>query len=306
MRLAYSRMPFVRAYFRETAIQKLVWRDDGRPYIAGEDRAPAVLVAAPELESHPFPASPEREDFDAPKLPLDFQWLRRCSSRPSGVRLRVISRRAVAPSREWVSLCAIAPRILRESFGKSRQEPWKHRERREAPGSNLPRLIARGAGVICKTGWLHRDAQRAVRTRAAAVGKGSPFSACRVAGWFTRRKEGARFTQHDWTIVAEISLADRDHPPVLHPSGNRHAPCARAVFPRRDTRSGSETKRSEKFIPLSPAPRCRRVGAREVAFGLPALQRRRRDRVAPIDEVGSDELRVENGLQVGHGEASQV
>jgi xylan 1,4-beta-xylosidase len=80
---------------RETAIQKLVWGDDGWPRVAGEGRVPAVLVAAPELESHPFPASPEREDFDAPELPLDFQWLRSpnpeelfsLSERPGHLRL---------------------------------------------------------------------------------------------------------------------------------------------------------------------------------------------------------------------------
>lgn len=80
---------------RETAIQKLAWRDDGWPYVAGEGRAPAVVVPAPELESHPFPASPQREDFDAPELPLDFQWLRSpepeelfsLSERPGHLRL---------------------------------------------------------------------------------------------------------------------------------------------------------------------------------------------------------------------------
>ncbi|HEX2136085.1 MAG TPA: glycoside hydrolase family 43 protein [Microvirga sp.] len=61
---------------RETAIQRLAWSEDGWPYLAGESRVPATLVEAPRLETYPFPASPEREDFDAPELPLDFQWLR--------------------------------------------------------------------------------------------------------------------------------------------------------------------------------------------------------------------------------------
>ena len=30
----------------------------------------------PTLPAHPFPAAPVREDFDAPQLPIDFQWLR--------------------------------------------------------------------------------------------------------------------------------------------------------------------------------------------------------------------------------------
>ncbi len=60
---------------RETAIQKMVWRDgwlwtaDGRGLAFAE-------VDAPELPAHPFAAAPSREDFDQPPLPLDFQWLR--------------------------------------------------------------------------------------------------------------------------------------------------------------------------------------------------------------------------------------
>ena len=37
---------------------------------------PHSEVAAPALPAHAFPAPPEREDFDSPNLPLDFQWLR--------------------------------------------------------------------------------------------------------------------------------------------------------------------------------------------------------------------------------------
>jgi xylan 1,4-beta-xylosidase len=35
-----------------------------------------VAIDAPGLPAHPWPASPLREDFDAPQLPLDFQTLR--------------------------------------------------------------------------------------------------------------------------------------------------------------------------------------------------------------------------------------
>jgi len=57
---------------RETAIQPVEWGDDGWLRKA----APQLEAPAPDLPDHPFPAPPPREDFDAPTLPIDFQWLR--------------------------------------------------------------------------------------------------------------------------------------------------------------------------------------------------------------------------------------
>ena len=61
---------------RETAIQKMAWSDDGWLRTADGEVVPRTEVDAPALPAHPFPALPEREDFDAPHLPLAFQWLR--------------------------------------------------------------------------------------------------------------------------------------------------------------------------------------------------------------------------------------
>jgi xylan 1,4-beta-xylosidase len=61
---------------RETAIEKMVWSDDGWLRSAGGDAIPRVEVAAPDLPAHPFRASPERVEFDETTLPIDFQWLR--------------------------------------------------------------------------------------------------------------------------------------------------------------------------------------------------------------------------------------
>lgn len=61
---------------RETAIQKVVWGDDGWPRLAGEAGLPMHEVPAPDLPAHPFPAEPSRHDFDTADLPIDFQWLR--------------------------------------------------------------------------------------------------------------------------------------------------------------------------------------------------------------------------------------
>jgi xylan 1,4-beta-xylosidase len=61
---------------RETAIQKIVWSNDGWPRLADGEAIPRVQVTAPRLPAHPMPRSATREDFDGPQLPLDFQWLR--------------------------------------------------------------------------------------------------------------------------------------------------------------------------------------------------------------------------------------
>jgi xylan 1,4-beta-xylosidase len=61
---------------RETAIQPMVWGDDG--WLRTRDgRGLAALEAeAPTLPAHPFARRPSREDFDTASLPIDFQWLR--------------------------------------------------------------------------------------------------------------------------------------------------------------------------------------------------------------------------------------
>jgi xylan 1,4-beta-xylosidase len=60
---------------RETAIQKMQWRD-GWLYTEGEPGVPQLVTPAPKLNPHPFVAAPERDDFDSPALAIDFQWLR--------------------------------------------------------------------------------------------------------------------------------------------------------------------------------------------------------------------------------------
>lgn len=61
---------------RETAIQRMVWGEDGWLRTLDGQGIPTVETPAPELAAHPFPAAPERVDFDLPELPIDFQWLR--------------------------------------------------------------------------------------------------------------------------------------------------------------------------------------------------------------------------------------
>jgi xylan 1,4-beta-xylosidase len=61
---------------RETAIQPMVWAADDWLYTTDRAGIPYIEVAGPDLPVHQFPAPPAREDFDADRLPLDFQWLR--------------------------------------------------------------------------------------------------------------------------------------------------------------------------------------------------------------------------------------
>src|SRR5689334_13668572 len=61
---------------RETAIQKMVWSEDGWLRTVDGQCLPQVNVPAPNLPPHPFPALKAREDFDSLELPIDFQWLR--------------------------------------------------------------------------------------------------------------------------------------------------------------------------------------------------------------------------------------
>jgi xylan 1,4-beta-xylosidase len=61
---------------RETAIQQMRWSDDGWLRTADGSGVPQLEVAGPALPEHRFRSGPEREDFEGPDLPLDFQWLR--------------------------------------------------------------------------------------------------------------------------------------------------------------------------------------------------------------------------------------
>lgn len=61
---------------RETAIQEVVWGEDGWLRTLAGDGMPQPDAPAPGLPEHIFEAAPERAGFDAPALPVDFQWLR--------------------------------------------------------------------------------------------------------------------------------------------------------------------------------------------------------------------------------------
>jgi xylan 1,4-beta-xylosidase len=64
---------------RETAIQPMVWADDGWLRTIDGTGVPSVDVPAPDgagVVTGAAPAPPAREEFDGEALPIDFQWLR--------------------------------------------------------------------------------------------------------------------------------------------------------------------------------------------------------------------------------------
>jgi xylan 1,4-beta-xylosidase len=82
---------------RETALQRVVWSEDGWLRLANGGMLPDMQVPGPaDLPPHPWPAESERDDFDAPALgphwatlrvPADPSWLS-LTERPGWLRLR--------------------------------------------------------------------------------------------------------------------------------------------------------------------------------------------------------------------------
>lgn len=103
---------------RETAVQKVVWREDGWPYVEpGPGNSPSRVVPAPDLPACPFPAVPARDDFDSPELGLRYQTLRRplsageCSLTERAGHLRLRGGESLS---SWHAQVLVARR--RESF----------------------------------------------------------------------------------------------------------------------------------------------------------------------------------------------
>jgi xylan 1,4-beta-xylosidase len=61
---------------RETAIQQMVWSDDGWLRTTDGQGIPQTEVPAPALKRYAFAMPSAREEFVSTQLPIDFQWLR--------------------------------------------------------------------------------------------------------------------------------------------------------------------------------------------------------------------------------------
>ena len=124
---------------RETALQEVLWTEDGWPRIAGG--VPAETVPAPAASTTP-PVSPrveddETDDFDAPALGVNWSTLRRpatpewidLSTRPSYLRIRggqspmarqrpsLVARRVTAQRCTFEAVLEFAPRNYRQLAG---------------------------------------------------------------------------------------------------------------------------------------------------------------------------------------------
>lgn len=80
---------------RETSLQRVIWTEDNWLRLADGGRLPSLGVEPPKLEPYPFPAEPEREDFNQEQLsihwnslriPIEESWLS-LSERPGYLRL---------------------------------------------------------------------------------------------------------------------------------------------------------------------------------------------------------------------------
>jgi xylan 1,4-beta-xylosidase len=125
---------------RETAIQPMVWSADGWLRTLAGDGLPLAEAPAPSLLSHPFPQSPERDDFDDARLPIAFQWLRSpfpeelfsLTARPG--HLRLYGRETVGSS-------------FRQSLVARRQQ--SHSFSASTVVDVQPRHFQQAAGLIC-------------------------------------------------------------------------------------------------------------------------------------------------------------
>ncbi|MDA3846553.1 MAG: glycoside hydrolase family 43 protein, partial [Vallitaleaceae bacterium] len=61
---------------RETAIQKMVWGEDGWLRLASGSRVAEATTVGPDLPLVPFKKEPIRDEFDSTTLGKHFQWLR--------------------------------------------------------------------------------------------------------------------------------------------------------------------------------------------------------------------------------------
>ncbi len=75
---------------RETAIQRMIWEDDGWLRTTSGEGIPETVVDAPDLPAHVFADAAVRSEFDTAQLPIDFQWLRT----PSPAELFSLTERA--------------------------------------------------------------------------------------------------------------------------------------------------------------------------------------------------------------------
>jgi len=122
---------------RETALERIVWRDDDWPYLASGAQVARQQVEAPDLPDYPFAVKDERLEFDTPEIDIHFQALRvpltpdwvNQSERPGYLRLygreslsscfeqSLLARRVQAHSTETSTSVQFAPETFQQMAG---------------------------------------------------------------------------------------------------------------------------------------------------------------------------------------------
>lgn len=128
---------------RETALQKMRWREDGWLATDSGDPLPALETPAPALPTHTFAPAPSRTTFDAELLPSAFQWLRTpyaedifsLAARPG--RLRLIGRESIGS-------------LFRQALVARRQEHFCFSARTRMEFT--PQHFQQAAGLVCYYG----------------------------------------------------------------------------------------------------------------------------------------------------------
>lgn len=125
---------------RETALQRVVWTADGWPILDGGGHSPCVHVPAPELEAHPWPTLPDRDDFDSGELGIEYQTPRI----PLGEDMMSLSER---PGFLRLKGCESLSSIYRTALVVRRQQAFRYRA--STCVECIPVTALQSAGLTC-------------------------------------------------------------------------------------------------------------------------------------------------------------
>ena len=125
---------------RETAIQRMVWGEDGWLRTEAGDALPQLTTPAPAAPAPPPRPTVVDRRFDGPDLPPEFQWLRSpwpeelfsLTERPG--RLRLFGRETIGS-------------LFRQSLVARRQEAFRYRA--ETTLTFAPQDFHQAAGLVC-------------------------------------------------------------------------------------------------------------------------------------------------------------
>lgn len=175
---------------RETALQKVIWTDDGWLRLANGTNLPDLCPPTPDLPPHPWPDLPPRDDFDAPQLDIRWQTLRTpltgqdfsLSQRPGHLRLyggnglgsrftqSLIAQRLTEHSAVVETSVDFTPRYFKQMAGLILYYDYDnylyfHITHDEAEGKVLTLLKAENKQYTSPAGYISMPADQPIRLR---------------------------------------------------------------------------------------------------------------------------------------------